>query len=134
MICVHPKFSSFVQMSFTRTGLLVKFAGGSLVGKKTSLIREPNPPKFAPHDTANRLFTGPFGPGRELTKSLKLSTTPAPNAGFTKGAPARSCTFIGRSVRNCFRFDQKLSGISKAGAPNWGTADAGTGMTSCAQI
>src|SRR4029077_5430317 len=43
---VQPKFSSFVQMSFTFTGLLVKFAGGSLVGKKTSLMREPNPPKF----------------------------------------------------------------------------------------
>src|SRR5580704_12980656 len=127
IICVQPKFSSFVQMSFTFTGLLVKFAGGSFAGKNASLMREPNPPKFVPHDTASRLFTGPFGTGRELKKSLKLSKTPAPNPGFTNGASARSLTLIGRSVRNCLRLDQKLSGMSRAGAPNRGTAVAGTG-------
>src|SRR5580698_96246 len=123
---VHPKFSSFVQMSFTFTGLLVKFAGGSFAGKKTSLIREPNPPKFVPHDTARRLFTGPFGIGRELKKSLKLSNTPVPNPGFTNGASARSRTLTGRSVKNCLRFDQKFVGINIEGGPNLGTAAAGT--------
>src|SRR5271168_644805 len=127
MTCVHPKFSSFVQMSFTFTGLLVKFAGGSFGGKKASLRRIPNPPKFAPQETARRLFTGPFGTGRELKKSLKLSKTPVPNPGFTNGASARSRTFTGRSVKNCLRLDQKLSGMSSAGAPNLGTAAAGTG-------
>src|SRR5580700_5260226 len=115
-------------MSFTFTGLLVKFAGGSFAGKKASLIREPNPPKLVPQETARRLFTGPFGTGRELKKSLKLSKTPAPNAVLVKGASARSLSLTGRSVRNCLRFDQKLSGMSRAGAPNLGTADAGTGM------
>src|SRR5580698_7119267 len=130
MICVHPKFSSFVQMSFTFTGLLVKFAGGSFAGKNASLMRDPKPPKFVPQETARRLFTGPFGTGRELKKSLKLSITPAPNTVFTKGAPGRSVTLTGRSVRNCLRLDQKLSGISRSGAPNLGTAAAGTGTAS----
>src|SRR5208282_3404104 len=124
MACVQPKFSSLVQMSRTLTGLLVKFAGGSFAGKKTSLMRLPKPPKFVPQETASRLFTGPLGTGRELKKSLKLSKTPAPNEGFTNGAPGRSLTLTGRSVRNCFRLDQKLSGISKSGAPNFGTAAA----------
>src|SRR5580700_11920690 len=103
-------------MSFTFTGLLVKFAGGSFVGKKTSLMRDPNPPKFVPQETASPLFTAPFGTGRELKKSLKLSTTPVPNPGFTNGASARSLTLTGRSVKNCLRLDQKLSGIRRAGA------------------
>src|SRR5579859_1033332 len=128
--CVHPKFSSFVQMSLTLTGLLVKLAGGSLTGKNTSLMRDPNPPKFVPHETASRLFTGPFGAGRELKKSFRLSNTPAPKAVFTKGAPGRFVTWTGRSVRNCLRLDQKLSGIRRAGAPNFGTAAAGTGTAS----
>src|SRR5580693_9476541 len=127
IICVQPKFSSFVQMSFTFTGLLVKFAGGSFAGKKASLMREPNPPKLVPQETARRLFTGPLGTGRELKKSMKLSKTPAPKAVFVKGASARSRTLTGRSVRNCLRFDQKLSGMRRAGAPNLGTAEAGTG-------
>src|ERR1700722_9666878 len=127
IICVQPKFSSLVQMSFTFTGLLVKFAGGSFAGKKTSLMREPNPPKLVPHETARRLFTGPFGTGRELKKSLKLSRTPAPTPGFTNGASARSRTLTGRSVRNCLRLDQKFVGMRMEGGPNLGTAVAGTG-------
>src|SRR6202040_427604 len=127
MTCVHPKFSSFVQMSFTFTGLLVKFAGGSFAGKKASLIRAPNPPKLVPQETARRLFTGPFGTGRELKKSLKLSKTPVPNPGFTNGASARSLTLTGRSVRNCLRLDQKFVGMRMEGGPNLGTAVAGTG-------
>src|SRR5690242_4764207 len=118
MACVHRKFSSFVQISFTRMGLLVKFAGGSFAGKNSSLMRPPNPPKFVSQDTASRLLTGPFGTGRELKTSFKLSNTPPPNAGFTKGAPGRFATLTGFSVRNCLRLDQKLSGISRGGAPN----------------
>src|ERR1700726_492761 len=122
IIWVQPKFSSLVQMSFTFTGLLVKFAGGSFAGKKASLIREPNPPKLLPQETARRLFTGPFGTGRELKKSLKLSKRPVPNPGFTNGASAHSLTLTGRSVKNCLRLDQKLSGMRSAVAPNLGTA------------
>src|SRR5258708_1642799 len=69
--CVQPKFSSFVQISFTLTGLLVTRNGGSFAGKKTSLTRSPNPPKLVPQLTARRLFTGPFGMGRELKNSLR---------------------------------------------------------------
>src|SRR6266403_1609130 len=38
-----------------------------------------------------------------------------------------SFTLTGRSVRNCFRFDQKLSGMRRSGFVNFGTADVGTG-------
>src|SRR5580692_6917002 len=120
-------------MSFTFTGLLVKFAGGSFVGKKTSLMRDPNPPKFVPQETARRLLTGPFGTGRELKKSLKLSNTPVPKPGLTNGASARSRTLTGRSVKNCLRLDQKFVGIRIEGGPNLGTAAAGTGTASCAE-
>jgi len=34
---------------------------------------------------------------------------------------------IGLSIRNCLRFDQKLSGMRIAGASNFGTAEDGTG-------
>src|SRR2546422_2342752 len=54
--CVQPKFSSFVQMSLTFTGLLVTRSGGNLVGAKNSFSRCPKPPKLAPHCTASRLF------------------------------------------------------------------------------
>src|SRR5579859_2290173 len=121
------KFSSFVQMSRTLMGLLVKFAGGNLAGKKNSFSRAPKPPKLLPQETASRLFTGPLGAGPERIKSLKFSTTPPPNAIFTNGASGRFFTFTGRSVRNCFRFDQKLSLRRILGAPNLGTAVAGTG-------
>src|SRR5215472_16764102 len=107
--CVQPKFSSLVQMSFTRMGLLVKLAGGSFAGKKNSLMRPPKPPKLEPQETASRLFTGPLGAGRELKKSPRLEKTLPPKLVFTKGAPGRSVTLTGRSVRNCLRFDQKLS-------------------------
>jgi len=33
--------------------------------------------------------------------------------------------FTGRSNRNCFKFDQKSSGIKIAGRPNFGTRNAG---------
>jgi hypothetical protein len=36
---------------------------------------------------------------------------------------------MGRSTRNCFRFDQKLSGMRISGLVNFGTAEEGTETT-----
>src|SRR6266478_6778733 len=125
---LQPNFSSFDQISFTLIGFTAKGRGACLGGEKNSLMRVPNPPKFDPQATANLLFTGPFGTGPELKKSLRLSPTPAPNDVFVKGASARSRTLIGRSMKNCFRFDQKLSGIRISGLTNFGTAEEGTAI------
>ncbi len=126
-IWLQPKFSSFDQMSFTLIGLTAKGRGACFGGEKNSLMRVPKPPKFDPQETANLLFTGPLTAGLELKKSLRLEPTPIPNDVLVKGASARSRTLIGRSTRNCLRFDQKLSGIRIAGGSNFGTAEDGTG-------
>src|SRR5579864_3801471 len=76
MNCVQPKFSSFDQMSFTLIGLLVTIKGACFFGKKNSLTRSLNPPNPESHDTASLLFTAPFGTGRELKNSLRLSPKP----------------------------------------------------------
>src|SRR6267378_50972 len=124
---LQPKFSSFDQMSFTLMGFTAKGRGGCFGGEKKSLTRVPKPPKFDPQATASLLFTGPLGAGPELKKSLRLSPTPVPNDVCVNGASLRSRTFIGRSVRNCFRLDQKLSGMRISGLVNFGTAEDGTG-------
>jgi hypothetical protein len=90
-------------------------------------MRVPNPPKFEPQATASLLFTGPLAAGPELKKSFKLSPRPVPKDVCVKGASLRSRTLIGRSTKNCLRFDQKLSGIRISGLVNFGTAEDGTG-------
>jgi len=110
-------------MSFTRIGFTAKGSGACFGGEKNSLMRVPKPPKFDPQATASLLFTGPLGAGRELKKSLRLSPTPVPNDVCVNGASLRSRTLTGRSVRNCFRLDQKLSGMRISGAANFGTAE-----------
>src|SRR5260370_3876374 len=124
---LQPKFSSLDQMSFTFTGFTAKGKGGCFGGEKNSLMRVPKPPKFDPQATANLLFTGPLGAGPELKKSFRLSPTPVPKDVCVKGASLRSRTLTGRSVRNCFRLDQKLSRMRISGLANFGTAEAGTG-------
>src|SRR5712664_1196807 len=124
---LQPKFSSFDQISFTFTGFTAKGSGACFGGEKNSLMRVPKPPKFDPQATASLLFTGPLGVGLELKKSFRLSPTPVPKDVCVKGAPLRSRTLTGRSVRNCFRLDQKLSGMRISGLVNFGTAAAGTG-------
>src|SRR2546427_5304299 len=124
---LQPKFSSLDQMSFTLIGLTAKGKGGCFGGEKNSLMRVPKPPKFDPHATASLLFTGPLAAGRELKKSFRLSPTPVPKDVCVKGASLRSRTLTGRSVRNCLRLDQKLSGMRMSGRSNLGTAEAGTG-------
>ena len=126
-IWLVPKFSSLDQMSFTFTGRIPGGSGACFGGEKKSLSRSPNPPKFAPQATANLLFTRPLdaGPGRK--NSAKLPASPEPKFVCVKGASLRSRTFTGRSVRNCFRLDQKLSGMNRSGLVNFGTAEDGTG-------
>src|SRR5881397_133079 len=72
-IWLVPKFSSFDQMSFTFIGLIPGGSGACFGGEKKSLIRPPNPPKFAPQATASLLFTGLFEAGLDL----KLREIPA---------------------------------------------------------
>src|SRR5437660_3713074 len=122
-----PKFSSFDQMSFTFTGLIPGGSGGCFGGEKKSLTRSPNPPKFAPQATASLLFTRPLDAGRGRKNSARLPATPEPNVVSVKGASLRARTLTGRSVRNCFRLDQKSSAMRILGLVNFGTADDGTG-------
>src|SRR2546421_3191469 len=114
-------------MSFTLIGLTAKGKGACFGGEKNSLMRVPKPPKFDPHATASLLFTSPLAAGLELKKSFRLSPTPLPKEVCVKGASLRSRTLTGRSMRNCLRLDQKLSGMRMSGRSNLGTAEAGTG-------
>src|SRR2546430_8574403 len=112
-------------MSFTLIGLTAKGKGACFGGEKNSLMRVPKPPKFDPHATASLLFTGPLAAGLDLKKSFRLSPTPVPKEVCVKGASLRSRTLTGRSMKNCLRLDQKLSGMRMAGASNLGTTEAG---------
>src|SRR6266403_1704571 len=126
-IWLVPKFSSFDQISFTLISFIPGGRGACFGGEKKSLSRLPNPPKFDPQATASLLFTRPLdaGPGRK--NSARLPAIPEPKFVCVKGASLRSRTLTGRSVRNCFRFDQKLSGMRRSGFVNFGTAEDGTG-------
>src|SRR5437867_4766824 len=127
-----PKFSSFDQMSFTFIGLIPGGNGACLGGEKKSRMRPPNPPKLAPHATSSLLFIRRLGDGPDLKNSQRLPPIPEPKYVCVKGASLRSRTLTGRSVRNCFRFDQKLSAMRISGLPNLGTALAGTGIAGAA--
>src|SRR5690349_24939033 len=84
MTWVQPKFSSLVQISLTRTGLTSKGRGASLVGEKTSLMREPKPPKPSTQPVESLLSEGPLGTGRLLKNSLTLFQKPSPYFGGIK--------------------------------------------------
>src|SRR5258708_13524868 len=77
-IWLLPKFSSFDQMSFTLIGLIPGGRGACFGGEKKSLSRPPNPPKFAPHDTASLLLTGLFEAGTGFKKFPGLAPHPPP--------------------------------------------------------
>src|SRR5215470_6567213 len=102
----------------------------TLVGEKNSRNCSKNPPKFPPQSTSRRLFTGRLAARGAAKKNRKFSPKPEPNEFLVKGTSLRSTILTGRSIRNCFRFDQKLFGISRAGAWKSGTACAGTGIAS----
>src|SRR5215510_13481158 len=115
--CVHPKFSSLVQISCTRTGFTSKGSGACLVGEKNSLIREPNPPKPSTQPVESRLFPVLLGTGRRVKNSLTLFQKPSPYWEGISADFASPRILTGRSNKNCLRFDQKLSGISMGGRP-----------------
>src|SRR5437016_11574590 len=122
-ICVQPKFSSLVQISFTFIGFISNGSGAILVGENSSFNREPNPPNPSTQPFASLLFIGPLGTGRLLKNSLTLSQKPPPYCVGIKSDFTSPRILTGRSNRNCFRLDQKLSGISIGGRPKFGTAD-----------
>src|SRR3989442_13739293 len=97
-------------------------------GKKNPGWPPPTPPKLAPHATSSLLFIRRLGDGPDLKNSQRLPPIPEPKDVCVKGASLRSRMLTGRSVRNCFRFDQKLSAMRISGLPNFGTALAGTGI------
>src|SRR5271165_3284366 len=131
---VQPKFSSLDQISFTLIGLIPGGNGACFGGLKKSFKRSPKPPKLPPQSTSSRLFTGPLGVAGEEKKNLRFSVSPEPKEFFVNGTSARSTIFTGRSRRNCFRLDQKLSGMRSAGLPKFGNAELGTGMTSSGPV
>src|SRR6266481_123525 len=129
MACVQPKFSSLDQISFTWTGLIP--AGiTARVGEKNSFNCPMKPPKLPPQSTSRRLLIGllrTLGPER---KNFRFSPRPEPKVFLVKGTSLRSMILTGRSRRNCFRLDQKSSGIRWAGVPKSGSALLGTGIIS----
>src|SRR5262249_1704632 len=84
------------------------------------MMRVPKPPKFVPHATARRLLTCRLEDGPGLKNSPRLPRSPEPKEVCVKGASLRSRTLMGRSSRNCRRFDQKSSGTRILGLPNFG--------------
>src|ERR1700729_1699033 len=91
-------------MSFTATGLLVTFSGGSFGGEIRSLrFRHRLGVSF--QLISRSLLTGPRASGRK--NSLKLSAVVSPKPLILKtGALPR--TLIGRSVRKSLRFEARL--------------------------
>ena len=121
--CVQPKFSSLDQISLTRTGFTSKGRGACLVGENNSFRRVPNPPKPSTQPVESLLFDCPFGTGRCLKNSPTFPQNPSPYSEGMSEDFTSPRIFTGRSKRNCFRFDQKLSGISIGGRPNRGTGE-----------
>src|SRR5207245_10120934 len=128
-----PKCTCVDQWCFTLIGLIPGGNGACLGGEKKSRMRPPNPPKLAPHATSSLLFIRRLGDGPDLKNSQKLPPIPEPNDVCVKGASLRSRTLTGRAVRNCFRFDQKLSAMRISGLPKLGTALTGTGIAGAAR-
>jgi len=101
---------------------------------KNSFSRSPKLPKLPPQSTSSLLLIAVFGAAGEARKKLRFSRNPEPNFTFPNGASARSLILMGRSKRNCFRLDQKLSAIRMAGVPNCGSAEFGTGIASSGPV
>src|SRR6267154_299938 len=119
--CVQPKFSSFDQISLTRTGFTSKGSGASLAGETSSFKRAPHPPTPSTQPVESLLLNWPFGALRPLKYSPTFSQNPPPYCVGISVDFTSPRTFTGRSNRNCFRLDQKLSGIRIAGRPKRGT-------------
>src|ERR1051325_10233501 len=119
--CVQPKFSSFDQISFTLTGFTSNGNGACLGGENSSFRRVPNPPNPSTQPVESLLSVCPFGAFRPLKNSPTFSQNPPPYSVGIRSDFTSPRIFTGRSKRNCFRLDQKLSGINIGGRPNLGT-------------
>src|SRR5260370_13251659 len=106
-----PKFSSFDQMSFTLIGLIPGGRGACFGGEKKSLSRPPNPPKFAPHDTASLLLTGLFEAGAGFENFPGIPPRPPPKEGLLDGAALRFRTVTGIATIKSLSIDPQLSAI-----------------------
>src|SRR5258708_19918648 len=116
--CVQPKFSSFDQISLTRTGFTSKGSGASLVGENSSFNRAPKPPNPSTQPVESLLLNCPLGARRPLKNSLRFPQNPLPYCVGSSVDFTSPRTFTGRSNRNCFRLNQKLSRIRIAIPPN----------------
>src|SRR5208283_3477580 len=117
-------------MSLTFTGLIPGGRGGCLEGWKNSFRRSVKLPKLPPQSTSRRLLTTVLETAGAEKKNRKLSRMPEPKVFLVNGTSLRSVILTGRSVRNCFRLDQKLSGIKCDGTPKSGNAAFETGIIS----
>src|ERR1700735_5706837 len=92
-------------MSFTATGLLVTFRGGSFGGEISSFrFRQRLGVSF--QLISRSLLTGPRGARRK--NSLKLSAVVSPNPAMLKTGARSPRTLTGRSVRKSFRLEARL--------------------------
>src|SRR5260370_5723702 len=111
-------------------GLMAGGRGAGLDGWKNSFRRSLKLPKLPPQSTSRRLLTMVLDTAGAEKKKRKFSRMPEPKVFLVKGTSLRSVILTGRSVRNCFRLDQKLSGIKCDGTPKSGNPAFGTGPTS----
>src|SRR5258708_15516566 len=88
------------------------------------------PPKLQLQPTSSRLLMGPLRALGPYRKNFRFSPKAEPKEFFVKGTSLRSMILTGRSVRNCFKLDQKSSGMRCAGIPKFGKAFLGTAIAS----
>src|SRR5260370_38785997 len=98
-------------------GLMAGGRGAGLDGWKNSFRRSVKLPKLPPQSTSRRLLTIVLETAGAEKKKRRLSRMPEPKVFLVKGTSLRSVILTGRSVTNCFRLDQKVSGIHVHGRP-----------------
>src|SRR5271165_2014415 len=105
MACAGPKASSWLQMSFTRTGLLVTLSGGSFGGEIRSRIFSQRTLEVGCQSTVMREETA-FGVG--LNHSLRFSAMLLPKPSGVNTAPWPFLgTLTGRSARKSLKLEKK---------------------------
>src|SRR5579872_5097098 len=121
-------------MSFTATGLLVTFSGGSFGGEiRSRMFCHRLGDSF--QLMSRSLLTLPRGAGRK--NSFKFSETVEPNPVMANtGAPPR--TFTGRSVRKSLRFDARLLRFDSCEGdlkrPNWRVESVSAGRVASSTL
>src|SRR5580698_9277257 len=126
MPCDGPKALSRLQISFTFTGWLVTFSGGSLGGEIASRKFCQKVRCHACQSTAMRERIGPRAAlGVLLKYSFRLSRKLVPNSSFvnTTVAPV-PWTLTDRSVKKSLRLETKPSERRRSPAPKRGVLGA----------